>query len=287
MKRTNEQKYYNTREAAQFLGVNISTIKRWTDAQKLPCIQTTGGHRKFLLSHFLEFLDANPQMKASLPLNIASPEKHPLESQPTPEILSEKALDGDETAVLLICTRFLLGKGELALLFDETIMPALRLIGEKWAKGEIEIAREHVATAAIRDALVRLKDQLQPLVPAAGGNVLAFALADDSHDINLKMAELLLSHNGYRVYNCGAQTPLDGIERLLDEWKIEKILLSSVYHQAIPESQKIFNNLMAMVEAKDIPLFLGGPGFKVLEIPQKEHIIYLESYKAMAEVMIK
>ncbi|HDR05412.1 MAG TPA: hypothetical protein ENN84_09265 [Candidatus Marinimicrobia bacterium] len=253
----------------------------------MACIQTAGGHRKFLLSYFLEFLDANPQMKASLPLNSVSPEKHPFESLPKPEIFAEKSLDGDESAVMLICTRFLLGKGDLSLLFDEIVMPALRLIGEKWARGEIEVAQEHIATAAIRDAMVRLKDQLQPAGGSERGNVLSLTLADDSHDINLKMAELLLNYGGFRVYNCGAKTPLDGIERLLEAWNIEKILLSSVYHPAITESQKIFNDLIALAEAKSICIYIGGPGFEALDIPQKDNIIRLESYKSMAELMIK
>ena len=52
-------KYLTSKEVAILMGVNVSTIKRWTDDGKLPCYQTPGGHRKFILSHINEFLAKN------------------------------------------------------------------------------------------------------------------------------------------------------------------------------------------------------------------------------------
>ena len=42
-----EVQYYNSQEVAKILGVNVSTIKRWTDEGKLTCIKTAGGHRPY------------------------------------------------------------------------------------------------------------------------------------------------------------------------------------------------------------------------------------------------
>ena len=52
-------KYINSQEAAKILGVNVSSIKRWTDEGKLECIQTVGGHRKFLMEHLASFVKKN------------------------------------------------------------------------------------------------------------------------------------------------------------------------------------------------------------------------------------
>ena len=46
-------KYLNSKEVAMIMGVHVSTVKRWTDAGNLPCYQTPGGHRKFILSHII------------------------------------------------------------------------------------------------------------------------------------------------------------------------------------------------------------------------------------------
>ena len=56
---TKDIEYYNSQEAARILGVNVSTIKRWTDDGQLECIRTAGGHRKFIMSQLSKFLEAN------------------------------------------------------------------------------------------------------------------------------------------------------------------------------------------------------------------------------------
>ena len=52
-------RYMNSKDVALLMGVNVSTIKRWTDANKLPCYQTPGGHRKFTLGQIKKFLHNN------------------------------------------------------------------------------------------------------------------------------------------------------------------------------------------------------------------------------------
>ena len=56
--------FLNSEEAAKVLGVNVSSIKRWTDEGKLDCIRTLGGHRKFQMDHLGDFLEKNKK-KAS------------------------------------------------------------------------------------------------------------------------------------------------------------------------------------------------------------------------------
>ena len=48
--------YFNSVEAARILGVNVSSIKRWTDEGTLECVKTGGGHRKFTLQHLANYL---------------------------------------------------------------------------------------------------------------------------------------------------------------------------------------------------------------------------------------
>lgn len=46
---------FSTRELAQMWNVSESTVKRWTDAGKLQCTKTPGGHRKFWLKDISKF----------------------------------------------------------------------------------------------------------------------------------------------------------------------------------------------------------------------------------------
>ena len=44
-------------EAARYLGVHFTTLRRWADAGRVPCIRTPGGRRRFAMSELQRFLD--------------------------------------------------------------------------------------------------------------------------------------------------------------------------------------------------------------------------------------
>lgn len=79
-------------------------------------------------------------------------------------------------------------------------------VGEAWARGELDIAQEHLFTEQIRRVL---RAALPP--PAAVGgkpHVLLTTFPEEEHDLALLFAEALLASEGARCTSLGAQTPL-------------------------------------------------------------------------------
>lgn len=48
-------------EAADYLGVHFTTLRRWADDGKVPCIRTPGGRRRFKREELAAFLDGQRQ----------------------------------------------------------------------------------------------------------------------------------------------------------------------------------------------------------------------------------
>ena len=54
-------RYLNSKQVADIIGVNISTLKRWTENGTLECVKTVGGHRKFTMNHIRDYYKNNPE----------------------------------------------------------------------------------------------------------------------------------------------------------------------------------------------------------------------------------
>ena len=58
-------KYLNSKEVSDIIGVNISTLKRWTDNGTIGCHKTAGGHRKFTMQNVREYYSSNKKASKS------------------------------------------------------------------------------------------------------------------------------------------------------------------------------------------------------------------------------
>ena len=61
-------RYLTSNDVAEILGVNISTLKRWTDNGTIDCTKTAGGHRKFTMQHVRDYYKKNKNADKSFGL---------------------------------------------------------------------------------------------------------------------------------------------------------------------------------------------------------------------------
>ncbi len=111
---------------------------------------------------------------------------------------------------------------------DEQIMtPALWLIGQLWARGEISIADEHVATE-ISTRVLALQHEAQRLVHSRGHHrVLLAAPGGEQHLVALRMIANLLQDAGYEVIMLGAEVSGDALVEALSRHRPHVICVSA------------------------------------------------------------
>lgn len=97
-------------------------------------------------------------------------------------------------------------------------------VGEAWARGELDVAQEHLFTEQIRRALRAALPA--PANDPRGPRVLLTTFPEEEHDLALLFAEALLAPEGARCTSLGAQTPLLDIVHTMRQGGHQVLLLS-------------------------------------------------------------
>jgi MerR family transcriptional regulator, light-induced transcriptional regulator len=185
-----------TREAAAILGVGTTSIKRWADRGQLPCVRTAGGHRRFSRAAVLAFrrlgidalgngeLQGEPEWVSSWIERLVDPRLGEA------EIEAALAREWDER-------RSWAAVGDaFGAVLDE--------LGRRWASGRISVIEEHVASARIARAAVRV---VRGEAGADARAALLVAAQGDDHSLGLTFCELALREQGWATIWVGPRAP--------------------------------------------------------------------------------
>src|SRR3954451_5010273 len=162
------------------------------------------------------------------------------------------ALDGfDEPRAQAILDR-LLAVTTLEALLSEVVLPYLRELGERWARGDASVAQEHFATAILRGRLLGIaRGWGVGIGPAA---VLA-CLPGEQHDLGLIAFGLALRARGWRIVYLGSDAPIKTIEDVCRRLHPNLVVLSA----ALPERVRALVPRLRELAGRH-RLAVGGPG---------------------------
>jgi MerR family transcriptional regulator, light-induced transcriptional regulator len=116
-------------------------------------------------------------------------------------------LAGDEIGAELAVRDAIDARLTTAQIDDEIIAPALWLIGRLWARGEISVADEHLATEISLRVLALQREAVRTERERAGRKALLAAPTGELHTVALQMNANLLRHAGYTVLMLGPDVP--------------------------------------------------------------------------------
>lgn len=196
------------RQAADYLGVSESTVRRWCDRALLPMTRTSGKHRRIARGDLIAFA-RRQGLLAPDEGDVASAAGRGGRLASTIELSNRLfaamvALDDRSIRSLLI--KAMQGAMAPAVLCDQVIAPAMHRLGDAWIHGSVQVFQEHAASEAIRDSLAHTRALLPD--PAADAPVaITAALSDDPYSLAPAMAAFVLQAEGYRAVLLGVDTP--------------------------------------------------------------------------------
>jgi excisionase family DNA binding protein len=265
-------KYLNSKEVASIMGVNVSTIKRWTDSGRLDCYQTVGGHRKFLLSHLKYFLNEkiNNKLKINVIEYLNKGEKELIQRIERVDYvylrdcLFQLGLQQKVDSIHAIINSLLINGEPQHRIYDELILNLLNRIGEQWKKNKLSIADEHVISETIRSVIYRIQSEIASNVVNKTTKVFCMTLPNDEHELPLAMMQSVLQEISISTTNLGSNLPVAEIESKLQVYNPTHLIISTNY-VLDPETFNLeISRLIQICDKKDIKILIGGSGNDLL-----------------------
>jgi len=285
-KTANKTALISSVDVAKILGVNVATVKRWTDSGKLDCVKTAGGHRKFLLRHLAAFAMEHEKYAQRLSLL-------PLDNQVNLELSDQilradmdqlipfvlnRAISCDQDSVKTVLNGLYMVNQDLAAIYDDLLTPLLHRIGEMWMDGKLSVTEEHLASQTIRDGIIKLQDIVvkedQNL-----GKAFVLTFSEELHDIPAKMVQHLLEVRGFQVLFSGQKTPVGDTVSVFESYHPDRVYLSSVYNEDVLKGQAEFDELVALCKKYETKLYGGGAGLTQLNTKTDIPITVLKTFR--------
>jgi excisionase family DNA binding protein len=223
----------STADVARLFNVTETTVKRWADEGTLKCQKTPGGHRKFEIRNVIEFAEKNNFEPAATLTMPASDEHAPavqmaILGRDFPTLVGafvQKALAPDPLELFRFLSFLYEHRIHLWEIYDLILQPAMALIGEQWARGEIDVSHEHRASYETLDALAKLQTQIR-IKPSVGLSVVCACVGEEAHEIGLRCASNIFESEGWKSHYLGARSPNSSVTMAIRELKPDAVCLS-------------------------------------------------------------
>ena len=252
-------------EVAQLLGVHYMTAYRYVRTGRLRATKR-GGSWVVDAEDLEQFRSSTPPSMASPPPTgvVAPSDGEPGKRVSAPKArrayagrLEDRLVHGDEAGAWAIVEEALGSSMTPEDVYTAVMAPAMASIGERWARDELDIEDEHMASTTVQ----RLAARLGPRFARRGrhrGTVVLGAPAGDAHGIPVMLMADLLRGRGFDVVDLGANTPPAAFARTAAG--VDRLVAIGICATRADNDDAISAAVAAIADATDAPVILGGQG---------------------------
>lgn len=228
-----------TVQAAEILGVGASSVKRWAEKGVIPCVRTPGGHRRFALADVekmaASFFTAEQQLEAWF------------------ELLLNLSMVPLRDALLRTRRQHYSWLGAA-----DVLSPILAEVGSRWARGELTIQEEHLASENLSRALSHICVDIE--VSSDARRALLLTAEKEQHTLGLSLLEPCLREKNILPVWSGNNTPLASVNQVVNEKKVEIVCVSASISSDMSALASYAESLQALCQPLGVDLILGGQG---------------------------
>ncbi len=226
--------------ASKILPRNRISDDRWNAALDLIYDRNEGA-----LEHFIGLFTADEKVG----------EKAEIASLPIEERLKQRIIDGAKTGLSDDLDEAMQQYPPLEII-NTFLLDGMKVVGDLFGSGQMQLPFVLKSAETMKAAVAHLEPHMERLDGSSRGKIVLATVRGDVHDIGKNLVDIILSNNGYTVYNLGIKQPIANVIAALHEHDADAIGLSGL----LVKSTLVMRDDLHVLNEQAIqtPVLLGG-----------------------------
>jgi 5-methyltetrahydrofolate--homocysteine methyltransferase len=200
------------------------------------------------LTHFISLF---PDSEKTGTQSVSSP----MESLPVEEKLRKHIIDGEKRDLTKSLEEAMAKYRPLDIINDH-LLDGMKVVGELFGSGQMQLPFVLQSAEVMKTAVAYLEPHMDKVEGSTKGRIVLATVKGDVHDIGKNLVDIILTNNGYTVYNLGIKQPINDIINACQAHKADAIGMSGLLVKSVAVMKENLEELNAQSVA--VPVLLGG-----------------------------
>lgn len=145
-------------------------------------------------------------------------------------------------------------------IINETLIPAMKSVGDLFGAGKLQLPFVLQSAEVMKFAVSILEPHMAKTHETSQTSLVIATVRGDVHDIGKNLVDIILSNNGYKVYNLGIKCEIDAMIKKVQEVGADALGMSGLLVKSTAVMKENLEELHR--RGLDIPVLLGGAALK-------------------------
>ncbi len=141
-------------------------------------------------------------------------------------------------------------------IINDHLLDGMKVVGELFGSGQMQLPFVLQSAEVMKNAVAYLEPHMDKADAGGKGKMVLATVKGDVHDIGKNLVDIILSNNGYTVYNIGIKVPINEIVAAYEEHKADAIGLSGLLVKSVNVMEENLKELND--RGISVPMILGG-----------------------------
>ncbi|HEY8668641.1 MAG TPA: methionine synthase, partial [Tepidisphaeraceae bacterium] len=141
-------------------------------------------------------------------------------------------------------------------IINDILLDGMKVVGELFGSGQMQLPFVLQSAETMKAAVAHLEPFMEKVEGQTKGKIVLATVKGDVHDIGKNLVDIILTNNGYTVFNLGIKQPVNDILRAFREKNADAIGMSGLLVKSVGVMKDNLEELNA--QGVQAPVLLGG-----------------------------